>query len=543
MVLRSAAPLSTEQWKILCQTICGPTPPDQTQLEQVPTTTRALVQAHLQSWIDEVDKQQVQIGWQIPPGPQRIRGIAGSGKTVLLCQKAAHMHWVYPDWDIALVFFSRSLYSQAIRLLNDWLQYFSHGQESYNPETSKLKVLHAWGERQQQGLYSLIRDAHGLSAIVNEPIDLSYSPTQKLAKACQRLLEHTQGQLQPLFDAILIDEGQDLVAQEEFQFRDKQAFYWMAWQALRPVDPACPDQRRLIWAYDEAQSLDNLIIPAAKQLFGDSLTRLVTGQYEGGIQRSEVMARCYRTPAPILTAAHVIGMGLLRPDGMLAGITNRQGWEKIGYHVTGEFISGREITLLRAADTPPNPVPKLWSEPVLAFQTYPDRALELQALCQEIQRNLTEDGLNAGRDLLVVVLGELEDAIHLERQVAIALQQQGIPFYIPSAPRSNCLSGIQTDPNRFWHEGAVTVSRIHRAKGNEAPMVYVVGADHIAEDESNPSLRNQVFVALTRAKAWAKLSGVGDYPLFQEVHHCIASNGRFTFRYSPPCRSINDEEN
>lgn len=36
---------------------------------------------------------------------QRIRGIAGSGKTVILCQKAALMHLKYPQWRIALVFF------------------------------------------------------------------------------------------------------------------------------------------------------------------------------------------------------------------------------------------------------------------------------------------------------------------------------------------------------------------------------------------------------------------------------------------------------
>ena len=49
---------------------------------------------------------------QIPPGPQRIRGIAGSGKTRLLCQKAAWMHKEHPDWDIAYVFFTQALYDE-----------------------------------------------------------------------------------------------------------------------------------------------------------------------------------------------------------------------------------------------------------------------------------------------------------------------------------------------------------------------------------------------------------------------------------------------
>ncbi len=33
----------------------------------------------------------------------------------------------------------------------------------------------------------------------------------------------------------------------------------------------------------------------------------------------------------------------------------------------------------------------------------------------------------------------------------------------------------------------------------------------------NFSFRNQFFVAVTRSKAWLELSGIGDFPLYQEV--------------------------
>ena len=45
--------------------------------------------------------------------------------------------------------------------------------------------------------------------------------------------------------------------------------------------------------------------------------------------------------------------------------------------------------------------------------------------------------------------------------------------------------------------------------GQEADMVYVVGLDNLAKNESNLSLRNQLFIALTRARGWVKLSGWG----------------------------------
>ncbi|MBW4527720.1 MAG: ATP-binding domain-containing protein [Phormidium tanganyikae FI6-MK23] len=541
-IIQRGSALSAEQWSLLLTVLSGKPTPSST-LPQ-PSSDRAAILADMRQWTRQLDWQQVQIGWQIPPGPQRIRGIAGSGKTVLLCQKAAYMHWQHPDWDIALVFFTRSLYDQVTHEISRWLTHFSQGEVTYDPATSKLKILHAWGEARQPGLYSTLRNAHGFSPGVSEPINPSYSPSQKLGWNCKRLLEKLRGRLQPQFDAILIDEGQDLVMDgSDFLFEGKQPFYWMAYQALRPADPEQPDQRRLIWAYDEAQSLDNLVIPQAKALFGEDLTYLVAGQYPGGIKKSEIMHRCYRTPAPILTAAHAIGMGLLRGEGMLSGLTRAEDWKAIGYEVSGRFIPGQQVTLRRPGESSPNPVPQLWSGEVLQFKTYANRTEELQALAQQIQFNLTQEGLQPSRQILVVVLGR-ESAIELERQVVTYLRSHQIPYYIPSATRPNApLSSGRTVPNRFWYEGSVTVSRIHRVKGNEADLVYVVGFDQIAEDESNITLRNQLFVALTRARGWVYLSGViGDSPLYPEMRQVIESGDRFTFTFKrPPQRDVGGE--
>ena len=122
--------------------------------------TRAQILTLAQEQIYHWDAQQEWIGKSIPPGPQRIRGIAGSGKTVLLCQKAALMHLKHPDWHIALVFFTRSLYDQIIDLISKWVHRFSNGEIRYNPEFSNLKVLHAWGAKDREGLYSYICKAH-----------------------------------------------------------------------------------------------------------------------------------------------------------------------------------------------------------------------------------------------------------------------------------------------------------------------------------------------------------------------------------------------
>jgi len=104
---------------------------------------RALVVQQAREQLPWLDFQQESIAKQIPP--ERIRGIAGSGKTVLICQKAVLMHLRHPDWDIAVVFFTQSLYELIQRGLDQWLRRFSGGRVGYSPDNPKLRVLRAWG--------------------------------------------------------------------------------------------------------------------------------------------------------------------------------------------------------------------------------------------------------------------------------------------------------------------------------------------------------------------------------------------------------------
>lgn len=492
---------------------------------------RASILEQVREHLSEFDLQQENIGKQIPPGMQRIRGIAGSGKTVLLCQKAANMHLKYPEWDITLVFFSRSLYEPIITQIDKWIRRFSHNEVQYNPNNEKLRVLHAWGAKNQPGLYSIICEAANAPKLTVFDTE-NKQPNESLAEVCSFLLEKSQ--IPQIFDAILIDEGQDLMVDDEFKFQDKQPFYWMAYQALRPFDEHHPEQRRLIWAYDEAQSLDSLNIPTAGELFGDELAHLVTGQYPDGIKKTEIIHRCYRTPDPIVTAAHAMSMGLLRRGGMVSGITRTEDWQALGYEVQGRFTRGQQVTLKRLTQDSSNIITKLWEKPVLEFETYNSRQAELRALADSIIEVVKGDRLQPSKEILVIVLGSFFEAMRLENHVAEFLMSEGIDIFIPGTNNCNILKpdSENSDPNKFWCEGGVTVSRIHRAKGNEADMVYVVGLDNIAKDESNIRLRNQLFIALTRTRAWVKISGVGNYQMYEEMRRVIASGDTFTFTFN-----------
>jgi superfamily I DNA and RNA helicase len=167
----------------------------------------------------------------------------------------------------------------------------------------------------------------------------------------------------------------------------------------------------------------------------------------------------------------------------------------------------------------------------------------MTALSEKIMHNIVHDGLNPSRDILVLVLGSPLEVMELETSVASFLMEQDIDVYIPTALKLNDLvpQYPNNDPDKFWCDGGVTVSRITRAKGHEADMVYVVGFDHVARNESDVSFRNQLFVALTRARGWANLSGVGNYPMYDEMRKVIASGESFTFAYKrSPKRDIGD---
>lgn len=510
-------------------------------LDQRDGKTKLNILASAQEQIYHWDVLQESIGKSIPLGAQRVRGIAGSGKTVLFCQKAALMHLKHPEWDIAFVFFTRSLYDQIIDLISRWIDCFTDGQVRYNPDTSKLKVLHAWGAKERDGFYSYVCKAHNIKPATVKNSKENDAP-RRLASLCKQLLGKTE--IKPLFDAILIDEGQDLVTDGDLKFEDKQAIYWLAYQSLKPVDLTLPEQRRLIWAFDEAQSLSSLVIPETKEILGENLSNLLGGEsggiYPGGIRKAYDMRCCYRTPGNILTIAYALGMGLLRQEGFVKqGRMRKTDLESIGFEIEGDFrTTNTPITITRPKSYSPNPIPDLWGESVLNFTTYNSRQEELTALVNKLNSSLSTDRLKPSRDILIIALGETSppsfSANKLQTEIANFLLEQGVNIFIPSALQPNQVNPKypQSNPDLFWDDRSrgITISTIDRAKGNEADLVYVVGLDNIAKNEHNFSLRNQLFVALTRSRGWVELSGVvGDYPFYDEVQQVINSGNRITF--------------
>ena len=543
----SGKSLSIQQWNLLKSVIAGTPlfqPPSRqfflNQAKNQGNIRRSAILVENRKYLAELDLNQEKVGKQIPPGPQRICGVAGSGKTVLLCQKAAIMHLKNPEWKIVVVFFTRSLSDTITQQLDRWLQYFSGNQVKYNSDNTNLQVMHAWGTKKQPGFYSNLCKMADFSPILIQ--DNHLKPHHKLALLCTHLLKSVI--IPQCFDAILIDESQDLLVDDQYKFEDKQPFFWMAYQALKKVDnieqhPSKKTLKRFIWAGDIFQGLTLGKMSTARELFGEGWEDLVLGEYRPGIRKTERMTDCYRTPQSILTVAHSVYMGLCRSQGLLMNVNCAADWEAMGYKLLAKtnqfqpFIPGEIITINYVSNLQNSPVNQLWKQPLIQLKVYHSRQAELTAIADQILYNLKIDGLRPSREILVIVLGSTTSAIQLERYVAQFLIQQGIDVYIPGAPDCNLLKfpHKNADYHQFWCEGGVTISRVHRAKGNEADMVYIVGLDQVAKQEYRLDLRQQLFIALTRSRGWVQLSGTGAYPFYQELWQGIKSQGKFTLTH------------
>jgi len=464
---------------------------------------------------------------QIPEGPQRIRGVAGSGKTMLLCQKAAYMHTRYPEWDIALVFYTQSLYHEIEQKVRE-----SVGRLGGTWDPKKLMIFHAWGSMKKPGFYSTIRDFHHAKKIPNDQIPYSYG-VDELAYLSKKLLETTR--ITPMFDAVLIDEGQDLITEKpELLQNGKQPIIWLAYQALKRIYPDDKIVRRLIWAYDEYQCTFSQKIPTSGELFGNDpeLIKAFSGMDKNGVRKSVIMKKCCRTPGPVLIAAHAFGMGLLYKDGMLAGPTSKEEWEALGYEVDGAFRPNNEITLSRPEKNSRNILSRAYpSFPFVGFKgLFASKQVEYAALASSIEKMCREDYLDPMRQLLIIPLDFTRENLHI---MAAELVKKKINYYNVTAPVKNVIDffPIHSILDKFREEFCVTISSVARAKGNESDVVFVTDLEKVARNEADVNLRNQLFISMTRTRGLVNVSGTGEYPLYKELRQIIQSGNQIKFTY------------
>lgn len=166
---------------------------------------------------------------------------------------------------------------------------------------------------------------------------------------------------------------------------------------------------------------------------------------------------------------------------------------------------GAEVALTRD----PSSYPRFFEqnidpEDAVQFRVFPTDGELLQWLAQSIRHNLEHDEIDP--DDILIVLPNAYTSKTRGAAVVRALAQHGISAHNVGATGSQ---------DRMFSEGAVTITHIFRAKGNEAAMVYVIDGQYAGghrrheSSEGLASRRNVLFTAMTRARAWVRVVGVG----------------------------------
>ncbi len=471
----------------------------------------------LEDSIATLDNRQGKAVLETVEGVQRIRGLAGSGKTIVLALKAAYLHAQHPDWRIAVTFNTRSLKGQFRRLINNFS--VEQGEE---PDWSKLRIINAWGAPggdERNGIYHEFCRAHGVDYYDFGTAKDLYGTDKAFSGACEKALEQVRDRT-PLYDAILVDEAQDFPP----------AFLRLCYEALG-------DSKRLVYAYDELQNLSSESLPAPEEIFGrhaDGSARVRFDAMGGASPRRDIILnKCYRNSRPVLVTAHALGFGIYRAPpkegetGLVQMFDQPHLWEEIGYRKRdGDLHDGAHVALIRPEESSPvflenhSPVDDL-----VQFIKFENAAEQAAWVANAVAQNLAHDELR--HDDIVVIN---PDPMSTRREVGPIrkrLMDMGIQTHT---------AGVDTDPDIFFKNDfeSVTFTGIFRAKGNEAGMVYIINAQDCNSSAWNlATIRNRLFTAITRSKAWVRVLGYGEgmQKLMDEFERVKSARFELDFTY------------
>lgn len=291
------------------------------------------------------------------------------------------------------------------------------------------------------------------------------------------------------------------------------------------------DPKRLVYAYDELQNLGSRSLPPVEEIFGkkpDGTPRVVIHPQEAGKPKQDIILdTCYRNSRPVLSTAHALGFGIYRNKGLVQIFENKNLWLDIGYKVSdGKLEDGYPVTLSRTPKSSPEFLEK--HSPVddlIQFEVFDTPEAQTAWLVAEIQKNLNEDELIP--DDIVVINPDPFTTREAVKDARRILMQKGI--------NSN-LAGVTTVPDIFTEPGTVTFTGIFRAKGNEAATVYVINAQDCFGallPREVARIRNRLFTAITRSKAWVRVLGVGKamVALKAEFEKAKGEDFALSFRY------------
>lgn len=432
---------------------------------------------------------------------QRIRGLAGSGKTIILTMKAALMHLQHPDAKILYTFYTKSLYSQIKLLITRFYRQYAEK----DPNWDNIHILHAWGGRNLPGVYYNTCLDNGIAPITYKQV---MNEKDAFDNICKRLYKEN---LKSKYDYSLLDEGQDFPVY----------FYRICRKITK--------NNRVIWAYDECQNIFDIDIQNTNLTFDKD----ESGQYyidftniNANDFKDLVLHKCYRNPRKILVTAFALGFGIYS-DRIIQMLENNEHWNDLGFEVVkGNSKIGDKMVIDRPLKNSPLLKNKYLDDDCVSINIFNTIDDEIQYIVKMIEKDIS-DNLRPD-DVLVISLDD-RNARKYFADIQQLLNKKDISSY-------NILDAPSTT-KEFFLKDHVTLTTVYRAKGNEAGSVYVVGVDSVYFKKYDINERNKLFVSITRANAWVHITGVGQDALLCKNEIDIAMSKYPYLEFTMPDRN------
>lgn len=439
-----------------------------------PKESKGAILSRIENEIANFDSEQKRAALFTLDSPQRIRGLAGSGKTIILAMKAALIHIQDPYARILYTYYTKSLHDYVKKLITRFYRLFCEK----DPNWDNIHIMHAWGGKGLEGVYY---NACKLNII--PPMNLrdaqAINPKDPFGAVCYELIKND---LEIQYDYSLLDEAQDF----------PKSFY----QLCRKITT----NDRVIWAYDDFQNILDIEIQNEKETFGE---RPEGGYYIDFSTKDEVLQdlilhTCYRNPRKNLVTAFALGLGIYNGNKkILQRLENNEHWQSLGFEVEeGNSQDGDKMVISRPKKNSPLIKTELLENDIFSIHVFNGMEEESNYVVDSILKDLNDELLP--EDICVISLDNKYARMYFE-MIELGLNAKNInTFNHVNTPADNIV---------FKQPNHVTLSTIYKAKGNEAGSVYVIGIDAVFANSNSIVERNKLFTAITRSTAWVSLSG------------------------------------
>lgn len=495
--------------------------PKERKIDRNDTSSKAFILKKLEEEIAVFDDEQKYAALSQLEGPQRIRGLAGSGKTIILCMKAAILHLKYPDKKILYTFMTKSLYDYIELLITRFYKVLGDG--NLPDFQNSISIMHAWGGDNLRGVYYDTCRRNGVEPVTFRKAAAAVGRKEAFDYICKDLLEKTRGDLEKVYDYVLLDEAQDF----------KPSFY--------QISRAIVKNDCIVWCYDNLQNIFDVTIQDTISTFRNEYG--IEGINLGALQRQFpdmdndiVLPKSYRNPREILVTAHALGFGVYN-DKLIQSLENNAHWEDLGYVVEeGESNTGDYMVIERPIENSPLSISQ-YQKPNEIIEIYSAESFneEVNWICNSIRSSIKEDGLRPD-DIIVISLDDRNSKYYFN-QIGDTLYNMGI--------FSHNLSSNSYEKG-FIEDERVTLSTVYKAKGHEAAMVFVIGCDVFESKRDERNMRNKVFTSFTRAKAWLRISGINiaEDSIVSEIRQVVDNEFKMKFYHKESHviqRDLNEE--